>query len=344
MEGAPWTVYQRCGPRESGISKSTVGMALLFALRRRPWPDVAARLLEERGEGRLTAELARQWALVLMARGVPHRIRRGIFGPALQVPPRFEEQALSELRAYLLENPPESIEPPDSRTPPFTWGMLPGVLWSLGLVTILLTMTGSERVLESVYVDWHGRGGGDTGLMASGQWWRAVTALTLHADVAHLLGNVCLGGVFLLLLAQEAGLGAAWLLTLLAGTGGNLAKVALQGPGNHFLGASTGVFGALGALAGIRLLRSGHGQRWRRATPFAAALMLLAFLGVGSEEESRRIDLAGHFLGFASGCALGAALAALERVFGKNGRALSPWMGAAAAVVLFYAWGVALGF
>lgn len=318
-------------------------MALLFALKRTPWPDVAARLLQELGEGELTERKARQWALVLMARGVPHRIRRGVSGPALQIPPRFEEQALHELRSYVQENPPEHFELPDLRTPRFSWGMLPGVLWSLGVVTILLTMTGSERLLESVYVDWHSRGGGDTALMAAGQWWRAVTALTLHADVAHLLGNVCLGGIFLLLLAQEAGLGAAWLLTLLAGTWGNMAKVVLQGPGNHFLGASTAVFGALGALAGIRLLRSGHGKRWRRATPFAAALMLLAFLGVGSEEESRRIDLAGHFLGFAGGCMLGAAYAAFERVLHKDGRSLSPWLGTAAAVLLLYAWALALG-
>ncbi len=317
-------------------------MALLFAFRRKPWPDVAARLLEERGEAGFTESLARQWALVLLARGVPHRIRRDGLGPSLQVPPRFEVQALYELRAYLQENPPESIVPPGPRVFAFSWEMLPGVMWSLGFVTILLTMTGSERVLESVYVDWNARGGGDTGLMAAGQWWRAVTALTLHADVAHLLGNVCLGGIFLLLLAQEAGLGAAWLLCLLAGTCGNLAKVALQGPGNHFIGASTAVFGTLGVLAGIRLLRSGHGQRWRRATPFAAALMLLVFLGVGPEEESLRIDLAGHFLGFAGGCLLGAAYAGLEWGLHKDGRSLSPWMGAAAAVLLLCAWTLAL--
>lgn len=318
-------------------------MALLFALRRSPWPDAAAQLRQESAMGELSERQVQQWALVLLARGVPHRIRRTGRGFGLQVPPGHEETALSELRAYIAENPPDVIDLPDLRRPIFSWGELPGVLWSLGVVTILLTMTGSERVLDSVYVDWHGRGGGDTALMAAGQWWRAATALTLHADVAHLLGNVCLGGVFLLLLAEEAGLGAAWLLTLLAGVWGNMAKVALQGPGNHFLGASTAVFGTLGALAGMRLLKSGHGMRWRRAMPFAAALMLLAFLGVGSEEESVRIDLAGHFLGFVGGCLFGGAWAMAERVLGKNGRALSPWPGVAAAALIVFAWARALG-
>jgi len=317
-------------------------MALLFALRRIPWPDVSAKLSEELGTGEVTERQARLWALVLMARGVPHRVRRTSLGFGLQVPPPHEEQALRELRAYSAENPSDVIELPDLRRPVFSWGELPGVAWSLGVVTILLTVTGSERVLDSLYVDWQSRGGGDTALMAAGQWWRAATALTLHADVAHLLGNVCLGGIFLLLLAEEAGLGTAWLLTLLAGVWGNMAKVALQGPGNTFLGASTAVFGALGALAGIRLLRSGRGMRWRRAMPFAAALMLLAFLGVGSEEESRRIDLAGHFLGFAAGCLFGAAWVLFERVMGKSGRALSPWLGAAAAALLLFAWACAL--
>jgi len=36
---------------------------------------------------------------------------------------------------------------------------------------------------------WVERGSADAGRIVRGEWWRAVTALTLHADVAHTLGN-----------------------------------------------------------------------------------------------------------------------------------------------------------
>lgn len=315
-------------------------MPVLLFLKRATWPDVGRELASELGLRGMPPGLADEWVLVLSARGVPHRLRRGPGGPRLLVPRSREREALRELRAYMAENPRTAAELEDLRPRAFSWGALPGVLWSLGVVTVFLTMTGAERSLGAFLLDWQGRGGGDTGLMASGQWWRAVTALTLHADVAHLMGNICLGGVFLLLLSGETGLGAAWFLTLVSGALGNVAKVWLQGPGHQFLGASTAVFGGLGVLAGVRLVRGGRGLSWRRALPVAAALMLLAFLGVGPEEESLRIDLTGHFLGFAVGCALGLAYAAL-RPEAPRGR-LSPWLGATAAALVTWAWWLAL--
>src|SRR5438034_425376 len=61
------------------------------------------------------------------------------------------------------------------------------------------------------------------------------------------------------------------------------------------IGASTAVFGALGALAAFP-------QHRRRAwVPLGAGLALLAFLGT-----SKRADLAGHLCGFVAGLLLGA--------------------------------------
>ncbi len=66
------------------------------------------------------------------------------------------------------------------------------------------------------------------------------------------------------------------------------------------IGASTAVFGALGALAAMPQLR-------RRAwMPLGAGLALLAFLGT-----SKRADLAGHLCGFAAGVVLGATVSRL---------------------------------
>ena len=35
-------------------------------------------------------------------------------------------------------------------------------------------------------------------LLLEGQWWRAATALTLHADAGHVLGNCLFGALFML--------------------------------------------------------------------------------------------------------------------------------------------------
>jgi len=309
---------------------------------RQNWLDCAPELLAEAGLDELDLPTAQQWSLALAARKVPHRIRQGWPGLRLLVPASRLEEARTEVRAFLAENPPLPPVIPDLRRKSSPWGELPGVLWSLSLVTAFLTMTGSRASLGAFLADWHGKGGGDTALMASGQAWRAVTALTLHADIAHLVGNVCLGGTFLVLLARQTGLGTAWFLALAGGALANLAKIPLQRPGYHFLGSSTAVFAALGALAGVRVVRLGRDLSWKRALPFAAGLMILAFLGVGNEEEARRIDLAGHFMGFGAGFVLGFACAWAEALTGKSGRPLSPWLGFAAAALVVMAWAFAL--
>jgi membrane associated rhomboid family serine protease len=314
----------------------------MLPTQRQSWPDIAPELLGEMGLHELTLDMAQQWALVLQARRVPSRIRQGWPGLRLLVPASRHDEALEEIRAFLRENPPQPVTLPDLRPRPSSWGELPGVVWSLSIVTVFLTMTGAEDTLGAWLVDWHLHGGGDTRLMAAGEWWRAVTALTLHADVAHLVGNVCLGGTFLLLLAGEVGLGSAWFLSLAGAVAANVAKMPMQSPGYKFIGSSTAVFAALGALAGVRVAREGRHLRWKRALPFAAGLMILAFLGVGSEEEARRIDLAGHFFGFGAGFAAGAGYAWLEKLFKRSGRALSPWLGMAAAAVVAVSWAFAL--
>ena len=309
-------------------------------MRRPLWADAAPVLLEELGLDSLTSRMAAEWSLVLTARRVPHRVRRGAAGFRLLVPRRCENKAIDELRAYFAENAERPVLP-DLR-PPLLLRELPGLVWSLGVVTVFLTMTGMESSLGAFRIAWHGRGEGNTALMASGQWWRALTALTLHADIAHLAGNVCLGGIFLLLLAAEVGLGNAWFLALAGGVAANAAKVPLGEAHYGFLGASTMVFAALGALAAVRLARLGRALRWRRIVPVAAGLMLLAFLGVGDKDDLGTIDLAGHFMGFGAGVVLGLLYAGLEGLTGKSLRGLSPWLGSAAALLFALAWGLAL--
>src|SRR5262249_51093725 len=103
--------------------------------------------------------------------------------------------------------------------------------------------------------------------------------------------------------------GLALWLALLAGAGGNLASAALQGFRHVSAGASTAMFGAIGALAGLRL-RSGPtpGGGARRLIVPVAALLLLAMLGTAPGA-----DVLAPALGALVGGVLGLAAARIRR-------------------------------
>jgi membrane associated rhomboid family serine protease len=109
------------------------------------------------------------------------------------------------------------------------------------------------------------------------------------------------------------GSGLAWSLLLGAGFLGNLVNAYLQ-PSNHSsVGASTAVFGAVGILAAINLVRNSHKLRKRWILPVAAALALLALLGT----EGKNTDLGAHLFGFIYGGCLGLIT---EYLIGRHGR------------------------
>ena len=86
---------------------------------------------------------------------------------------------------------------------------------------VLLFFFGAQR--RGLWsLDWLGAGAAQAGLIQAGQWWRTITALTLHVDHGHLLGNLLAGVVIGTVTAQLLGQGLAWLAILLAGSIGNV--------------------------------------------------------------------------------------------------------------------------
>jgi membrane associated rhomboid family serine protease len=154
---------------------------------------------------------------------------------------------------------------------------------------------------------WFVRGSAEASQIVHGEWWRVITALTLHADAGHAAGNALLGGLLLTLLARRLGAGVACWAMLLAGALGTLAAAELMR--RHFIsvGASTAVFGALAELAALQA--ADPEERRRAWIPLGAGVALLAFLG-----SSKRADLAGHLCGFAAGVLLGFAASRLPRL------------------------------
>ena len=270
---------------------------------------------------------AEQHALVLVAVGVPARLVSGAAGTGLFVAEPDAARARSEMAAYAKENTPPPVSGPVLR--PLREGIDAALIYCVVLVAIHAAATRG-----AFSQDWLEIGHAQASLIKAGEWWRAVTALGLHADLGHLLSNVVLGGMLGVLLAQLLGPGLAWLTILIGGAIGN-AIVAILAPTDHAaIGASTAVFAALGLLAALAwgqqaVLWRGL-RRWR---PIAAAVMLLALLGVGGEHT----DVGAHIAGLLTGLVGGVGLYFARPHLPKSGRAQLAY-GATALALFAGAW------
>jgi membrane associated rhomboid family serine protease len=233
-------------------------------------------------------------SLVLEQEGIPHELRRVEDAHwAIQIDETDAAQAQAAIAAFERENP-LPVRPPEW-VHPITGAVATGVAFSLAVLAMYLR-TGSE-VAGSPRFE---RGSADAAAILRGEWWRSVTALTLHADAGHVAGNAVLGGLLLALLARSVGPGVASALMLLSGAAGTFAAAGLVRHDFVSIGASTAVFGVLGTLAALPR----HSRRvWM---PVIGGLALLALLGT-----SKRADVAGHLCGFVSGVLAGAAVSLL---------------------------------
>ena len=301
------------------------------------WRPLPAHLEGGQG-GTLSRRHMRSWSLVLEARRIPWQAERHGFGWQLLVPVGMRDAALRELRQYENENrdwpppPPQGTPLIDNRTT---------TIWALIAIGLFYNLTLHQVDLAGHHpVDWKALGNAHAGKIMDGQWWRVITALTLHSDWQHLLGNLLIGGIFISRLCRDLRSGPAWLLLLAAGALGNLANAWLQNPAHRAVGASTAIFGAVGILATISMVRYRHNLRPRRrwTLPVAAALGLLAMLGAGGENT----DLGAHLFGFLFGLPLGFVAELLIEKYGRPGRAWNAILALVAVVVVTGAWWSAL--
>ena len=157
---------------------------------------------------------------------------------------------------------------------------------------------------------WLELGSARAAAILGGEWWRTLTALTLHGSLEHLLANLGVGMIFAAALLPWLGVGGTWLGFLAAGALGNAINAWVYGGSGHdAIGASTAVFGALGLLVGWQVAALVRRRQTRLRVlfvPVAAGVALFAFLGIG--EEHSNVDVLGHLWGMAAGGALGLGL------------------------------------
>ncbi|HEX2612470.1 MAG TPA: rhomboid family intramembrane serine protease [Fibrobacteria bacterium] len=130
------------------------------------------------------------------------------------------------------------------------------------------------------------------------EWWRVLTATTLHADSEHFLGNMLSGYFIFNLLRRRCGPGTSMLLLTFAAALTNTLVAALSPPYYRSIGFSTVVFAGLGMLAAAetRFFPNGLRPGLRNFTPLLGAFFLAVMNGLGENA-----DVKAHFIGFACG-------------------------------------------
>ncbi len=302
------------------------------------WWPLPNRFDKTTGNTHLSRRQARNWGLVLEARGIVSQTEKTGWYWQILVPAKQYDQAINELIHYEQENrgwpppPPPATELIDNRFSTLCVLIAIGMFHNITLQHVSLA--------GHVPVDWSELGNAHAGKIMAGEWWRLVTALTLHADGLHLMGNLIIGGVFVVRLCRDLGAGLGWSLLLATGIGGNLINAWLQSPRHHAVGASTAIFGAVGLLGAVSMIRYRQNLRLRRrwAIPVAGALGLLAMLGAGGENT----DLGAHLWGFLAGTLLGLLTAWLLERHGRPGTFLNLLLVSGTVSVVLGSWWAAL--
>ncbi len=273
-----------------------------------------------------------EFGLVLAARGLAYQQVEADGAWELLTAAAGADVAHDELLRYAAERTPR--RPAPAPFLPFAGSAVGAAVYAF--VLILVAYCAGIGLFG---VNWFDAGAIQSKAGAAGDWWRAVTALTLHLDQEHLLGNLLFGIGIGILAARMFGPGLAWLSILLAGAAGNYIDMLVSPPWHRAVGASTAVFAALGLLSGFGWGRrlAPRDRRLYRWAPLFGGVCLLALLGAGNEH----VDVLGHLLGFTTGTALGwgFALAGIPR---NRGPALQAVTGGLALLMLGAAWLAAL--
>ncbi len=276
----------------------------------------------------LDQDRAKTFSLVLNATGIGNRVVASCNGFRLDVPPALVDASMEAIERYLAENP-ITIEPRLDAMPHSSLHLrLSGVVIAVVLLAIHLAV-----VYSGVPDDYMSSFGADARRILRGEVYRCATALLLHADAAHIAGNMAGITLFGGTVCAAAGNGVGWLLILAGGILGNLVNAHVHETNHLSIGASTAVFAAVGiqcAFQAVVATRTGRG--WKRVILIlGAGLSLLAFMGVGE-----RSDLGAHLFGFAVGLFGGAVYRVLKHeTFGPKTQIVS---GSIAAFVLILAW------
>lgn len=146
----------------------------------------------------------------------------------------------------------------------------------------------------------------------AGQYYRAVSAMFLHADITHIVNNMLLLAGLGAMLEKETGHIGFLVQYLLSGLGGQAASLGYKLFAGEWyvssIGASGAVFGLVGVLLSMALCRIKPmpSITWQR-------VVLVVAYSLYSGIRAANIDNAAHIGGFVSGFLLGMLMCLFQR-------------------------------
>ncbi len=279
------------------------------------------------------SQQALEWLAVLGAAGIhPHVEYRNYRWQIVIAEPHIE-RARSELAAFEQENrywPPRWSLPGDELLGISATSIAAGIF-----LVLFFGITGPSHLNS----EWFQVGAGDAARVLSGDFWRIVTALTLHADLSHVLSNALCLGILGGMVCRRIGPGAGWLAIVGSGMLGNLLSDWYYREYMVSVGASTSVFGCLGLLAAMRIVeyrRRGGPLSWRGiGMPMVLVLAVFGLTGI-----SPQADVMAHLFGAVAGLLVGVPAAWLVSIREHQAWQLAAGLGIVAVIV--GAWTLAL--
>ena len=232
--------------------------------------------------------------LVFTASGIEYRVEKGENGWDFWVKEDDYDTALETIQEYIEEN--HWFDDENGQVVPGLQKTYTGigVAFVLLVFHVLVTQSAGDELIMKYGASAHD--------IMHGELYRTVTALLLHKNYLHLIGNMAGIALFGTAVCSFTGYGIGWAMILFSGIAGNLLNAVLYNAYHISIGASTAVFGAIGILAGYNcfIKFKSRGQRIKAWLPIGGGLALLGLLGSGQNS-----DIMAHFLGFFSGIILG---------------------------------------
>ena len=269
-------------------------------------------------------------SLVLSAKNINHRvIKLGVNSYHIEVAERNLLKAEYEISNYESENKfwPNRPKPSDGFSPVFR----AQALLIVGLLALFFGVTGSWSD-NSI---WFEAGSANSAaILENGEYFRLITALTLHADIVHLMGNCFLGAILLHYYFHLVGNGIGLASLMASSALANYINAVLHGPGHNSIGFSTAVFAAVGLLSTQNFGRYKFSRPLELLMPFMAGAGLLAMLGASGE----RTDLGAHLFGLLAGLVVGANLLMLNIDKNKHRLQLQIVLSSGGLFFVLYSW------
>lgn len=198
--------------------------------------------------------------------------------------------ATAAISAYFQENRSGRFIHP-SQAVPLSSFHSPAAYGLMIIITLIHLLCIRFRVHDQIIYQY----GASALFILKGETFRAITALFLHADARHLLGNLAGIILFVAPVLSLSGYGTGSFILLFSGTLGNLCNAYLYRTAHISIGASTMIMAAAGLLAAFQFTIK-RPFRFNNLFPVAAGAVLVALFSHGE-----RTDVWAHVFGFVCG-------------------------------------------